>query len=324
MRTVFAANITHTDIARFAEDKVNLKREHARKYRDQVQNVRDHIERYIKDNPDTGLVKTLLSGSLAKSTALSKIRDVDVALYVKADTAPSDQGKLLEWIVSEFRKTYPNKTPDDIYIDGPCVVISFSGTGLDVDIVPVYYDGDPDDKGFIWDRFTGEKILTSIPMHLNFILKRKNEQQGSFAQIVRLVKWWSLQKEKTVSGFHLRSFLIELIMAHLADSGKDFSNYIEIFKQFFLYLTSSELSQRIAFTDYYSKSELPEITGDAIEIFDPVTPNNNVASNYSEQNRQTIVRAAEDDFDALIYAQRATTKTEAVECWQEILGTSFR
>ena len=113
-------------------------------------------------------------------------------------------------------------------------------------------------------------------------------------------------------------------MAHLADSGKDFSNYIEAFKHFFLYLTSSELSQRIAFTDYYSKSELPETTGDTIEIFDPVTPDNNVASDYSEQNRQTIIRAAEDDFDALIYAQRATTKAEAVECWQEILGTSFR
>lgn len=325
MSVAEASHVLHSDILNFADDRVNLKRERVKKYREQVQNVRDHIERYIKNNPNTGLVKTLFSGSLAKGTALRTLNDIDVALYVKADTASSDQGKLLEWLQKELKKTYPNKDPGDIYIDGPCVVISFTGTGtdLDIDIAPIYYDGDEQDRGLLWDRFTGEKVLTSIPMHLEFIRKRKAEHNSHYTQVIRLLKWWVKQREATDSGFKLRSFVVELIVAHLADNGTVFSDYVEALKAFFLYVTKSELSNRIAFTDYYSSSVLPASTGDAIEIFDPVNSENNVASDYSSGDRDSIVTAAEEAFEALVYAQRATTKGEAVECWQDILGTSF-
>ena len=33
-------------------------------------------------------------------------------------------------------------------------------------------------------------MLTSIPMHLEFIRKRKKAQPDDFAHVVRLVKWW--------------------------------------------------------------------------------------------------------------------------------------
>ena len=323
MSVTEASHIQHADILSFADERVNLKRERVKKYRDQVQNVRDHIERYIKENPDTGLVKTLLSGSLAKGTALRSLNDVDVALYIKADTAPTEQGKLLEWLRQELMRTYPQKDSSDIYIDGPCVVIAFTGTGLNVDIAPVYYDGDEQDRGFLWDRFTGEKVLTSIPLHLQFIRKRKGEHNSHYAQVIRLLKWWVKQREATDSSFKLRSFLIELIVAHLADDGMAFSDYVEALKSFFLYVTKSELSDRIAFTDYYSVSQIPEPTNRPIEIFDPVNPKNNVAGDYTTRDRDAIVVAAEEALEALIYAQRATTKGETVECWQDVLGTSF-
>lgn len=323
MSTISDSHITHSDVLSYAEDRINLKRDTVKQYREQVRNVRDHIERYIQENPDTGFVKTLLSGSLAKSTALKTINDIDVALYVSADTAPSEQGKLLEWLVQQLRKTYPQKDPNDIYIDGPCVVISFTGTGLNIDIAPVYYEGDENGMGFLWDRYTGEKILTSIPLHLEFIKKRKSEHNKHYTQVIRILKWWMRQCEKNIENFKLRSYLIELILAHVADDGMELSDYVEALRGFFGYIVDSELSTRIAFSDYYSINSIPDNSVDAIQIIDPVNANNNVASDYSDLDRRRIVDAAESALEALIYAQRATTRGEAVDVWKEILGNSF-
>ena len=62
--------VKHTDLVAFADRSVNLKREDAKEYREQVNRLREKMEAFIKDNPDVGLRKMLLSGSLAKGTSL--------------------------------------------------------------------------------------------------------------------------------------------------------------------------------------------------------------------------------------------------------------
>ena len=79
-----ASRISHGDIASFADESVNLKREDAEDYREQVRRLREKLDRYASDHPDYGLIKTLLSGSLAKGTSLKTLNDIDVAFYVKA------------------------------------------------------------------------------------------------------------------------------------------------------------------------------------------------------------------------------------------------
>lgn len=315
--------ISQGDISTFAEEKVNLRREHAQRYRDQVSNLRDHLDRYITEHPDIGLVKMLLSGSLAKGTALKTLHDVDVALYVKGDSAPSELAELLNWLVERLRKTYWQIAPEKIKVDGPAITISFSGTGIDVDIVPIYYLGDPQWRGYLWDRRTGEKILTSIPQHLDFIRKRKREQQTHFAQTIRLVKWWARQREKDDPNLFIRSFLIELLMSKLCDSGKQFSDYHVGLEHFFIYIQKTALKERVAFSDYYQPSILPKKTNAAVEIFDPVNPENNVASDMTEDIRQKLVALSADALDALSYAKTCQTKGAALECWRELMGSSF-
>src|SRR5215472_16892980 len=83
------SQITHGDIADFAAEFVNLSREDAEEYREQVRRLREQLDKYASDHRDYGLIKTLLSGSLAKGTALKTLNDVDVAFYVKAEKAPS-------------------------------------------------------------------------------------------------------------------------------------------------------------------------------------------------------------------------------------------
>ena len=315
--------ISQSDLVAFSDDQVNLKRDRADRYREQVRNLREHLERYIGEHAEIGLAKMQISGSLAKGTALSSLNDVDVAVYVTADSEPIDLSRLLALLAERLKKTYPNIPAERIYVDDPCVVIKFSGTELDVEVTPIYYAGAPHWKGYLWDRFTGKKILTSIPLHLDFISKRKEAGPDHFAQTIRLAKWWAKQRERDTDGFAIRSFLIELIVAKLSDEGKKFNDYHVGLEHFFTYIQRTGLTERIAFSDNYTSASLPKARIDVVEIFDPVNPDNNVASSMTESERRKIVEAAGNALDALAFAQTCQTKAEAVECWQEIMGSSF-
>jgi tRNA nucleotidyltransferase (CCA-adding enzyme) len=316
--------ISHVDVARFAADYVNLKREDANEYREQVNRLRAKLDGFITEHPDYGLIKMLLSGSLAKGTALKTINDIDVALYVQASVAPTDELQLLYWLAERLRKAYPQMDASQIQPATHCIRISFRGSGLDVDVSPVHYDGAPDDRGYLVARDTGKRVLTSIPLHLKFIRARKDAQPDDFAQVVRLVKWWVKQRKKQDESFRLKSFLTEMIVAHLADAGMDMSDYPKALEQVFRYIVKSQLKERIAFTDYYPASKLPSATWDAMEVFDPVNETNNVATGYTDQDRRRILEAAEEALDSLAEARFATTRGRAIECWQDVLGPSFR
>ena len=59
-------------------------------------------------------------------------------------------------------------------------------------------------------------------------------------------------------------------------------------------------------------------------MIDPVNPDNNVAVRYTTADKDLIVAAAAEAFDALAEARFATTKTRAIDCWQTVVGPSFR
>lgn len=319
-----ASPITQKDIADFAAESVNLNREDAEEYREQVRRLRDKLDKYAADHPDYGLIKTLLSGSLAKGTALKVLNDIDVAFYVKADKTRSSEPDLLNWLAERLREAYPQMKPDQITANRHSVCIKYAVSGLSVDVVPVQYKGDPDDRGYLFEFDGGEPVLTSIPLHLAFIRRRKAQQKDHFAQVIRLVKWWvRLQKVKD-EEFRLKSFMTEMIVSHLADSGVGMADYTVALEKFFGYIVKSRLKTRISFTDYYPASKLPGPTGKAMEIFDPVNETNNVAAVYDDNHRQKIVTAAQEALEAISEARFATTRERAIECWQDVLGPSFR
>ena len=285
---------------------------------------RERLDKWIRENPDSGLVKSYLSGSLAKGTAISVSSDVDVALYVKHDGERKADRNFVEWIAGRIRKAFPQMAPEQIEPQEYSVKVTFRGAGVDIDIVPVFYEGDPQDKGWLVSKRTGRLLMTSIPMHLKFIRKRKDAQPRHFAQVVRLLKWWSTEQKGADAGFRLKSFMVELICAHLADGGLDVADYRVAMEAFFNYVIRTELNTRIAFADYYLASELPGTLTDPVQIFDPVNPDNNVASQYTDENRRLIVTAAQDALNALNEAHTAATKAHAIEMWQVVLGPSFR
>ncbi len=315
--------VSQSDILAFAERSVNLHREDVAKYRAQVAYLRDQLQSYISKNPNYDLIKILNSGSVAKGTALRTINDMDVAVYVRRAPAPGDERRLLEWLVGQLREVYPTMAPDQFQVSQHCIRVSYRGSGLDLDVVPVLYEGEPEDRGYLITRDTGQWVMTSIPLHLKFMRVRKARHPQHFAQVVRLLKWWVRERRKLDPAFQLKSFLVELLVAHWSDNGVDPSDYPVALESAFAYLVRSGLRERIAFEDNYEPSDLPPARSNVIEIFDPVNPQNNVAAAYTAEDREHIVVAAQEAFDSLTEAHHATTKRRAVELWQTVLGHSF-
>lgn len=316
--------IGHSEVMTFAVDKVNLPHPTAMKYRSQVQGLRDRLETKIKADPSFDLVKMLHSGSVAKGTALRTVNDLDVAVYVKAGSAPKDDAELIPWLAERLSEANPNMEADQFEHEDHCVKVSFRGSGLDVDVVPVLYEGDPDDCGYLVRKHTGERVLTSIPRHLEFIRKRKNKYGDDFKQLIRLTKWWKKIEANRDADFRFKSFMIELLWARLADTGQDLTDYPESLEAFFTYIVKSELADQVAFTDYFAHREIPARSSAPVEVLDPVNLANNVGSRYSEGDRRRIVTAAHNALDALGEARFATTKGDELSCWQDVLGTGFK
>jgi len=316
-------HVDHRDIAAFAQERVNLPKEKANEYRAQARRLRERLESYLEEHPDFTLKKMMLSGSLAKGTALRSLNDIDVACYISGADAPGDVPKLLGYLAERLRKAFPNFSPDQVRPNTFSVTVSFRGSGLDVDVVPILYSGDPNWYGNLVSQDDGSFVKTCIPRHLEFIRKRKEAHETDFAQVARLIKFWAARVKREQEAFRFKSFMIELILAHLADQGFDFADYPEALQHFFSYVARSNLRELIVFGDYYKPSTVGSIT-EPVKIVDPVNAANNVSKLYTAAHADAIVETALDAGDAIDAALAAPTKQETVRYWQRVFGSAFQ
>ncbi|HHJ18999.1 MAG TPA: nucleotidyltransferase [Gammaproteobacteria bacterium] len=316
-------HVDHADIVNFAKDKVNLPKDKANEYRAQARRLREKLDTYISEHPDFTLKKMMLSGSLAKGTALRTLNDIDVACYISGADVPQDVTKLLDYLAERLRNAFPNFSPDQVKPQTYCVTVSFRGSGLDVDVVPILYDGDPQWYGNLVSQDDGSFLETSIPLHLDFANKRKQAQVTHFTQLVRLIKFWVRSIKSQNGDFRFKSFMVEMILAHLSDQGLDFSDYPEALQHFFTYVARSDMRERITFDDYYETDAIGTFS-DPVQIIDPVNARNNVASLYTTTQADAIVDAALEAGDAIDAALAAPTKSETLYYWRKVFGTTFQ
>ena len=197
-------HVDHSDIVRFAEEKVNLPKDKADEYRAQARRLRDKLDGYLDEHPDFTLKKMMISGSLAKGTALRSLNDIDVACYICGADTPKDVTHLLNYLAERLRKAFPNFSPDQVKPQTYSVTVSFRDTGLDVDVVPILYNGDSRWYGNLVSQEDGSFLETSIPLHLEFMRKRKQAQEKDFAQVVRLIKFWARNVKREQEGFSFK------------------------------------------------------------------------------------------------------------------------
>ena len=103
-------------------------------------------------------------------------------------------------------------------ISDHAVGITMHGSGLKIDVAPVLYTGEPDDRGYLVTR-QGDRVLTSVTLHLQFLQSRRDAAGPEYRELIRLLKAWMREAKRIDDQLRCKSFLIELIVAHLWDKG---------------------------------------------------------------------------------------------------------
>ncbi|GAB4015182.1 hypothetical protein GCM10028808_39850 [Spirosoma migulaei] len=312
-------------------DKIKLQPENMGKYRDQIANLKKRLEAKIGEDDSHGLkvTKYIIGGSWKKHTILKPTGDnpidIDLLLFVEGDSnIQNDLKKLYEFIVGYLESIYPQKDirkDFDAQGNTKSVTITFSGTGLEVDIVPVVpLENLPD---YVWQpsRRGGKKYITSVTKQLAFSLT-KRKQNSSYTAIVRAIKWWKNYKElyPTDDEPGLSSFAIELITAYLDEQYGVEENIEEGIIRFFQFLSTATFPI-ISFEG--AINNVPKSFDPPIFVSDNTNNENNVARRMTEDKWAEIVSEAEEAFDTLNMAIARNNEGDTIQEWKSIFGPTF-
>ena len=316
--------LNNTELQNFV-GRIKLKRDKMPKYRDQIANLRERLQKKIDSDNKTDLkvTKFQIAGSWAKGTILRHTGDhpidVDLILYVEGDESlKNDIEKLHDYVVEYLKDIYPSKEESDIEADGKTksIKIKFIGTGMEVDIVPVVSIQQPAD--YVWQpqRGGGGKYITSVTKQLDFSSERK-ANNSSYTAIVRSLKWWKNYQE--LKDEELSSFTIELIVSYL-----DINHGVELniekgIQRFFTFVSNSSFPV-ISFKE--AINSVP-VYSTPIYVSDPTNKENNAARKVEMKNWEEIKKKANDAFEGISIAQVRGTQYETIEEWKTVFGPSF-
>lgn len=309
--------LSNTQLKYYDSNVLRLPADKRKEYHTQVDRLIDELRKSVRDKTEIKITKVVKAGSFAKFTILRKTTydpvDVDVVFYISGKDATKETlDSLSETIYELLIKIYPNKSVEDFEIQRKAATVTFVGTGLSVDIVPVIEDENRPGYGWQFDIHDGSKMQTCAPCQIQFVRDRKN-QDGDFRTLVRMAKKWRNYAEIKP----LKSFAIELIMAHvLATQGKD-GTIEQRFCNFLLYIAQSGLKDKISFPE----NTLPLGSfSDPVVTLDPVYSFNNVTSRISEAERKEIVAAAQQAWETANFASVEDDNS----VWKEIFGPGFK
>ncbi len=308
---------TNTQLRYYDSEVLRLPADKRAEYHDQVDRLITNLCAKVRDKTKIKITRVVKAGSFAKYTILRKTSDdpvdVDVVFYIADDDAGA---KTLEELTTKIYdlliEQYPTKAVEDFQIQRKAATVTFVGSGLSVDIVPVVVDPARKDHGWQFDIEDGSMMETCPPCQIGFVRARK-DIDGDFRTLVRLAKKWRNYNELKP----LKSFTIELIMAYLLDTRGKAGSIEQRFRDFLLYIAQSELKDVISFPE--NKGSIPQFS-DPVVIVDPVANANNVASRITESERKQIVAAALEAWET---ANFASAENDAA-VWKELFGPKFR
>ena len=308
--------LTNAQLRYYDHNVLRLPQKRRIEYTNQVNRLIDNLTQKIHAYSDFRVSKVRKAGSFAKHTMLRKAEgrkvDVDVAFYLRDRDVTIENYESLSELIHEFLVSlYPNKHIEDFEIQRKAATVSFIGSGLDVDLVPVIEEATKPEYG--WQYGTdGTKTLTCVSRQIDFVRKRK-ETDADFRTLVRLAKQWRHYNE--IPG--LKSYSIELIMAYLLDRNGISGTLEERIRYFFLYIAQGRLAETISFPE--NTLPLGHFSAPVI-IIDPVNSQNNVAARLTEAERQAILTKVHASWEAAHYASAEAD----LEVWKEIFGPRFK
>lgn len=309
--------LSNTQLRYYDSEVLRLPAEKRKEYHAQVDRLVANLCSNVRDKTSIKITRVVKAGSFAKFTILRKTSDtrvdVDVVFYIAGEDVDAETLEdLTARIYDLLLEQYPTKSVEDFEIQRKAATVTFVGSGLMVDIVPVIEDPDRHGYGWQYDIRDGSKVETCAPCQIKFVRDRKNVD-SDFRTLVRMAKKWRNWTELKP----LKSFAIELIMAYLIDTRGNAGSIEQRFRDFLLYIAQSGLKEVISFPE--NSGVIPAFT-DPVVIIDPVANDNNVASRISEAERKEIVAAAQEAWETANFA--SVENDPAV--WKELFGPQFR
>ncbi len=308
--------LSDTQLRYYDANVLRLPRDKRSEYHVQVDRLVKTLSGALKEKTSIRISKVIKAGSFAKFTILRKSAedpvDVDLVFYISGKNIDqATREGLSEEIHNVLIELYPNKSVEDFEIQKKAATVTFKGTGLAVDIVPVIEIPNEPGQGYQFG-LDGSKVKTCAPCQIDFVKTRK-DGDNDYRTLVRLAKKWRNYKEiKPLKSFH-----IELIMAHLQDQHGACNGIEQRLRDFFLYLAQSKLKTPIKFPE--NKGIVPQFI-DAVVVVDPVNNNNNTTARITEDERKAIVAAATDAWETANFASQENDPA----IWKELFGPRFK
>ncbi len=310
-------SLTNTQLYYYDSNVLRLPHDKRKTYHAQVDRLVSELSKSIRDKAEIKITRVVKAGSFAKFTILRKTSvdpiDVDVVFYISGrDVDQETLASLTDTIYSLLIKIYPNKDVEHFQIQRKAATVTFVGSGLSVDIVPVIQDDEHPTYGWQFDLKSGSKVKTCAPCQIQFVRDRKIDDKD-FRTLVRLAKRWRNQAELKP----LKSFAIELIMAYVLDKEGSGASIEHGFRRFLHYIAQSGLKEVIKFRENIDSSDY---FSDPVVILDPVNSQNNVTARITETERKEIVEVATQAWEAAHLA----SATDDIEIWKEVFGPHFK
>ena len=311
-------SLTNTELQYYDSKVLRLSAQKRTEYHGQVDNLVSELRKHVTAQSDLKIAKVVKAGSFAKYTILNKTTedpiDVDVVFYINGQSVEkSTHDGLNELIHALLMRIYPNKAVEDFEIQRRAATVTFVKSGLSVDVVPVIQDESDPNHGWQFDKETKEKNLTCAPCHIQFVKTRKDEDKH-YRTLVRMAKRW--KNFSNPPG--LKSFHIELILAHLVDRDGPAESIEKRFREFLGYISQTKFGERIDFPENDGKSK--KTFTDPVVIVDPANHENNVASRITEDEKEKIAEAALAAYETAFYASAQDDE----DAWKEIFGNRFK
>lgn len=309
--------LTDTQLKYYDSNVLRLPADKRKEYHEQADRLISELNKTLATQHELEIKRVVKAGSFAKFTILRKTSDdpvdVDVVIYISGKDVNSETlENITKLIYDRLIELYPSKAIEDFEMQRKAATVTFVGTGLSIDLVPVLQDGGREGYGWQFDIQDGTKTQTCAPCQIKFVRDRKNKD-SDFRTLVRLAKRWRNHAELKP----LKSFTIELILAHLLDKGGNEGAIESKFRQFLLYIAQSGLKTTITFPE---NGPLTKLFTSPVVIIDPVCDSNNVTSRITEAERIEIVSAASAAWEVANFAS-AENDTEV---WKEIFGPRFK
>src|SRR5258708_6416027 len=193
--------------------------------------------REVLDN-ELDVLETFLSGSYARSTMISPLKEADVDIIAVLDPKyyrnyqngeKNGQAGLLDLVKRTLKKTYTS-TPD-ISRDGQAVTIRF--TDFVVDVVPAF---NRQGGGYIIaNSITKSWIETDPQKHVELISASNKVHGGDLVPLIKMIKSWNRNNNKHFNSFHLEVLALQILnnvtisdypsgLRFFFDKGKDLIN----------------------------------------------------------------------------------------------------